>query len=117
MSAHRPRVMTRKPSAKPSANAPDVPGAADRMPSNEELLYELRKHGTKPVPREELPSVSRRTRDYFLTTGVGSGVIVIAVVRVLSESEMAVVIRLALTGVALLCGLLWFIFYGVMSRY
>jgi hypothetical protein len=35
----------------------------------------------------------------------------------MSGSDPAVVARLAFTGVALLCGLLWFIFYGVMSRY
>lgn len=87
------------------------------MPTNEELLHELRLHGAKPKPRPEPPGVSRRTRDFLLLAGIGSAIIVGVAFRMLGGSDVAVVVRLALTGVALLCGLLWFIFYGVMSRY
>jgi hypothetical protein len=37
--------------------------------------------------------------------------------RVLGTADVAVTLKLALTGVALWSGLAWFIFYGVMSRY
>lgn len=93
------------------------PHAADRLPTNAELLHELRLHGAKPKPRREPSLVSRRTRDYLLLAGIGSAGIVFACVWLLSDSDPAVIARLALTGVLLLCGLLWFIFYGVMSRY
>ena len=96
---------------------PTAPADPDRMPSNAELLHELRLHGTKPPPRRESPAVSRRTRDFLLLAGIGSVAIVAVLFRVMSGSDAAVVARLAFTGVALLCGLLWFIFYGVMSRY
>jgi hypothetical protein len=89
----------------------------DRFPSNAELLHELRFHGAKPPPPREIPVVGRRTRDYLLLAGLGSLVITVLSFRVLSASEASVVWRLALTGVASWCGLLWFIFYGVMSRY
>ena len=89
----------------------------DRMPSEAELLAELRLHGRKaPRPRES-PMVSRRTRDYLVVAGIGSAIIVGGCFRLMSGSDVLVVARLALTGVALWCGLLWFIFYGVMSRY
>jgi hypothetical protein len=87
------------------------------MPTNAELLHELRKHGAKPPPSRELPAVSRRTRDYLLLTSIGSAIIGFAAFRVVGGSDATVALRLALTGVALFCGLLWFIFYGVMSRY
>ena len=90
---------------------------SDRMPTNAELLHELRLHGRKPSRSPEPPGVSRRTRDFLLLAGMGSAGIVFASFRVLTDSDVLVVLRLALTGVALLCGLLWFIFYGVMSRY
>ncbi len=89
----------------------------DRMPTNAELLHELRRHGAKPPPRKEQVGMSRRTRDFLLLAGTGSAIIVFASFRVLTDSEPAVVLRLALTGVGLLCGMLWFILYGVMSRY
>ena len=107
----------------PPRNAPSkAPGAAradagDRMPSNAELLHELRRHGVKPPPRPPATGLSRRTRDFLLLAGIGSAVIVAACFRLMSGSDAAVVARLAFTGVALLGGLLWFIFYGVMSRY
>jgi hypothetical protein len=88
-----------------------------RMPTNEELLYELRKHGAKPPPSRPLPAVSRRTRDYLLLASIGSAVIGFVAFRLVGGSDAAVALRLALTGVGLFCGLLWFIFYGVMSRY
>ena len=87
------------------------------MPTKEELLHELRFHGAKPPPRREHTGLSRRTRDYLLVAGVGSAAIVMLAFKLMSGSDAAVVARLACTGVALLCGLLWFIFYGVMSRY
>ncbi len=87
------------------------------MPTNAELLHELRLHGRKAPRSAEPPRVSRRTRDFLLLAGVGSAGIVVASFRVLTDSDPLVVVRLALTGIALLCGLLWFIFYGVMSRY
>jgi hypothetical protein len=111
MAEQPPRNLSSKTAGAKEADAPD------RMPTNAELLHELRFHGAKPPPRRELPGVSRRTRDYLLVAGVGSAAIVIACFRVMSGSDAAVVARLAFTGVALLCGLLWFLFYGVMSRY
>lgn len=103
----------------PRRQSPDSRASepADRLPTNEELLYELRKHGVKPAMPKELPGVSRRTRDYLLIAGIGSGCIVFSIVKVLSGSETASIMRLALTGVGAYCGLLWYIFYGVMSRY
>jgi len=88
----------------------------DRMPTNAELLHELRKHGAKPPPRPA-STTSRRTRDFLLVAGIGSAVIAGVCFKLLDGSGPATVLRLALTGVALFCGLLWFIFYGVMSRY
>jgi hypothetical protein len=106
------RYFRRKPPPPPpSADNPD------RLPTNEELLYELRKHGAKPVRRKDLPGVSRRTRDYLLIAGFGSAVIIVAIVKVLSGSDTVSVVKLAVTGVGAYCGLLWYIFYGVMSRY
>ena len=109
--------------ADPSFRAPKVPPAAtskadrDRFPSDAELLHELRKHGAKPPPPRELPLMSRRTRDYLIVAGLGSAVIGFVTFRLVGGAEAATALRLALTGVALYCGLLWFIFYGVMSRY
>lgn len=87
------------------------------MPTKEELLHELRLHGAKPRPPREIPTVSRRTRDYLLVAGIGSAAILLACFRLMNGSDPLVIARLAFTGVALLCGLLWFIFYGVMGRY
>ncbi|MSU22987.1 MAG: hypothetical protein EXS32_04100 [Opitutus sp.] len=101
---------------KPAESAPPV-NLPDRLPSNAELLHELRKHGAKSSGPRELPAVSRRTRDYLLTAGVGSASILFLSFKLLTDSDVLVILRLALTGVALLCGLLWFIFYGVMGRY
>ena len=107
------RYFRRKPPPAPTPPADDP----DRLPTNAELLHELRLHGAKPPPRKELPGVSRRTRDYLLLAGIGSAVIVFAIGKVLSGAETASVVRLSLTGVGAYCGLLWYIFYGVMSRY
>lgn len=104
-------------SPKPLGKSPAGDEADDRMPSNAELLHELRLHGVKPRRPREIPTVSRRTRDYLMVAGIGSGIIVGGCFRLMNGSDVLVVARLALTGVALLCGLLWFIFYGVMSRY
>ena len=90
---------------------------SDRFPTNEELLHELRRHGAKPPPPREIPVWSRRTRDYLLIAGIGSAVLVGLAFRVLGTADVAVTLKLAMTGVALWSGLAWFIFYGVMSRY
>jgi hypothetical protein len=90
---------------------------AGRFPTNAELLHDLRKHGAKPPPRADPPAISRRTRDYLLVAGLGSGAIGFGIFRLLGESDPNNALRLALTGIAVFCGLVWFIFYGVMSRY
>ncbi len=100
----------RPPEPKPA------PADPQRMPTNAELLYELRKHGAKPAAREAPRTFSRRTRDFLLLAGLGSALILVLCFRVLSGSEPATILRLASTGIALLWGLLWFVFYGVMSR-
>jgi hypothetical protein len=104
---------------RPASSKPVQPARVDpdRMPTQAELLHELRKHGAKPPPRAEPPRFSRRMRDFLLLAGVGSAAIGFACFRVLTDSDSATVLRLALTGIALFCGMLWFIFYGVMSRY
>ena len=86
-------------------------------PTDEELLHELRLHGAKAPPPREIPTVSRRTRDYLLIAGIGSAAIAFVVFKVIGESAPGNAMKLALTGIAVFCGLLWFIFYGVMSRY
>jgi hypothetical protein len=93
------------------------PSASDRdqFPSEADLLHELRKHGAKP-PSREIPPVSRRTRDFLLTAGIGSFAIGFLTFRIVGNAEFSTV-KLALTGIALFCGMLWYIFYGVMSRY
>jgi hypothetical protein len=100
--------MSEKPKKKSSTDRSEFPSDAD-------LLHELRKHGAKPPPRE-IPAVSRRTRDFLLVAGVGSFVIGFATFRIVGNAEFTTV-RLVLTGIALFCGMLWYIFYGVMSRY
>lgn len=101
----------------PPEDKPPRPASREGFPTNEELLHELRLHGAKPPPPREIPTVSRRTRDFLLLAGVGSAAILGLSFRLMSGSDVEVILRLALTGIALLCGLLWFIFYGVMSRY
>jgi hypothetical protein len=91
--------------------------SADRFPTKEELLGDLTTYGDKRRARQELPAVSRRTRDFFLTAGIGSAVIVFALARVMPDSSGLTIARLAFTAVGLFCALLWYIFYGVMSRY
>jgi hypothetical protein len=91
------------------------PSGRDQFPSDADLLHELRKHGAKPPPRE-IPPVSRRTRDFLLTAGIGSLAIGFLTFRIVGNTEFST-IKLALTGIALFCGMLWYIFYGVMSRY
>ena len=111
--------MTERPSpnSKPKKSGSTRAEGEDRFPTKEELLHELRFHGAKPPPPRAIPVVGRRTRDYLLLAGIGSLLITVLSFRVLSGSEASVVWRLVLTGVASWCGLLWFIFYGVMSRY
>ena len=87
------------------------------MPSNAELLHELRLHGAKAPRPRELPAVSRRTRDFLLTAGLASAVILLAAFKILGDSDKIVVLRLAFTAIALFCSMLWYIFYGIMGRY
>lgn len=105
---------SRSPKIKPHASS--RPGR-EGFPSDAELLHELRKHGAKPPPPRELPAVSRRTRDYLLIAGIGSAVIGIAAFRLIGDAAPGNAFKLAVTAIAVFCGLLWFIFYGVMSRY
>ena len=110
--------MAGKPfSFKKPAEPKPAPGDPDRIPSNAELLHELRKHGAKPPTREEPGTFSRRTRDFLLLAGLGTIGITLVCFRVLSGSETATVLRLVFTVVGVFVGLLWFVFYGVMSRY
>ena len=87
------------------------------FPSDEELLHELRLHGAKPPPPKEIPVVSRRTRDYLLIATLGSAAIGFGIYQVLGDGPSENALKLALTGIAVFCGLLGFVFYGVMSRY
>jgi hypothetical protein len=89
----------------------------DRFPTKAELLADLTTYGDKRSAPHESPTVSRRTRDYLLTAGVGSAAIVIALVKLMPDSSGLTVVRLAFTAVGLFCALLWYIFYGLMSRY
>lgn len=89
----------------------------DRYPTNEELLRDLSPYGAKPLKPRELPRVNRRTRDFLIVAGVGSAGIILAMAKLVSSADPAAVVRLALTAVAVFCGLLWYIFYGVMNRY
>ncbi len=94
------------------------PADPDRMPTNAELLHELRLHGAKPPPRPVNTGMSRRTRDFLLLAGIGSAIIVGVCLRLVGDAaDPTSALKLAATGVAVLCGLLGFIFYGVMSRY
>jgi hypothetical protein len=103
---------------KPKPGEPEKTEPSDRMPTNEELLHDLRLHGAKPPPPRTEPSgVSRRTRDFLLLAGIGSAGIAFACFRLLPDSEGASALKLAATGVVVFCGLLGFVFYGVMSRY
>jgi hypothetical protein len=103
-------------SKRPTTAKPKAEERTDRMPTNAELLHELRKHGAPPPPPRALPVVSRRTRDYLILASLGSAIIGFAAFRLVS-SDATAALRLALTGVGVFCGLLWFVFYGVMSRY
>lgn len=87
------------------------------MPTNEELLHELRRHGAKPPPPRELPVVSRRTRDFLLVASLGSAAIGFTAFRLAGAADGPAAFKLALTGTAVFCGLVGFIFYGVMNRY
>jgi hypothetical protein len=102
---------------KKKSDTPARSAGGDRFPTNEELLRDLSPYSAKPPPPREIPTISRRTRDYLLLAGLGSVVILVMSFRLMSGSDTWVILRLALTGIGLLCGLLWFIFYGVMSRY
>ena len=97
---------------------PTEPPKTDRMPTNAELLHELRLHGAKPpLSPHDLPGMSRRTRDFLLIAGIGSAGIMFAAFKIMPDSEAVTVLRLAMTCIAAYAGLLWYIFYGVMSRY
>lgn len=87
------------------------------MPSNAELLADLTPYGDKRSQPREIPRTSRRTRDFLLTAAIGSTVIIVGIAKVMGGSDPAAMVKLALTGTGLFCALLWYIFYGVMSRY
>ncbi len=87
------------------------------MPTNEELLHDLSKHGAKPLPPAEIPDISRRTRDFMLLAGIGSTVIGFVMMWLFGDAGLNPAARIAITGIVLYCGVLWYIFYGVMSRY
>lgn len=89
----------------------------DRMPTNAELLADLSPYGDKRARPRAVVRTSRRTRDFLLTAGTGTAVIVVAVVKLLGDSDAITITKLALTGAGLFCALAWYIFYGVMSRY
>ena len=74
-------------------------------------------YGTKPPPPREIPRVSRRTRDYLFLAGIGSAAIGFGVFRIVGRGAADNALTLALTGIAVFCGLLWFVFYAVMNRY
>ncbi len=104
------------PGKSKSKSQSSVSGEREGFPSNEELLHELRLHGAKPATRPP-PAVSRRTRDYLLVAGLGSAVIASGVFYLMGDAALVSAVKLALTGIVLFCGLSWFIFFGVMSRY
>ena len=110
MAAHLPDPAKSKSTPPPRRNR-------DGFPSTEELLRDLSLHGAKPPPPREIPKVSRRTRDYLLLAGIGSAAIGFGIFRVLGHAQPGNALTLALTGIAVFCGLLWFVFYVVMSRY
>jgi hypothetical protein len=110
-------MAARRPERSKSQPTPRPPGSREGFPSNEELLRDLSLHGTKPLPPREIPSVSRRTRDYLLVAGIGSAAIGLGVFRVIGHAGVANALTLTLTGIAVFCGLLWFVFYVVMNRY
>ena len=87
------------------------------MPTDEDLLYDLRKHGAKPPPPVDLPDFSRRTRDFMLLAGIGSIVIGFVIMWLFGDAGLNTAARIALTGIATYCGILGYVFYGVMSRY
>lgn len=107
----------RSRSAPPKSAAPGEKKRGEGMPTNAELLYELRKHGAKPPPPRPLPAVSRRTRDFLLVAAVAAAVIGFAAFRIVGGSDPSAALKLALTGIGVFVALLWFIFYGVISRY
>ena len=93
------------------------PAAGERMPTHQELLADLSPYGRKRSPKPAPRALSRRTRDYLLTAGVGSTGIVLVLLKLMANSDGVTIARLAFTAAALFCGLLWYIFFGVMSRY
>jgi hypothetical protein len=105
----------------PRSRAASSPGPSqrqdDRYPTKAELLADLTTYGDKrPAPRP-VPTVSRRTRDYLLTAGAGNAAIVITLIKLMPDSDGLTIARLAFTAGGLFSALLWYIFYGVMSRY
>ena len=110
MAARRPDRTKSKSTQPPSGNR-------EGFPSNEELLRDLSLHGVKPPPPREIPRVCRRTRDYLFLAGTGSAAIGFGVFRIVGRAAPDNALTLALTGIAVFCGLLWFVFYVVMNRY
>ena len=110
-------MAARRPDRTKSKSTPPPRENREGFPSNEELLRDLSLHGAKPPPPREIPRVSRRTRDYLLVAGTGSAAIGFGAFRIVGHEAAGNALTLALTGIAVFCGLLWFVFYVVMNRY
>lgn len=106
----------RKSSDKSSASTPARPDE-NRFPTHAELLADLSNPQAKRRKPEEFSRFSRRTRDYLLVAIIGSAAIVLVITKVVGGPEATTAVRLCFTAVALYCALLWYVFYGVMSRY
>jgi hypothetical protein len=98
-------MAARRPDRTNSNSKPPVTANRDRFPSNEELLRDLSPYGAKPQPPQEIPRVSRRTRDYLLVAGTGSAAIGFAVFRIVGHGTPGNAMTLALTCTAVFCGL------------
>ena len=107
----------RPPSGKKNPSPRPAPVDEDRFPTNAELLADLSNPQAKRRKPEEFSTLSRRTRDYLLVAGVGSGAIIFVITKLVSGSDGFTVARLCFTAAGLFCALLWYVFYGVMSRY
>ena len=110
-------MTVRRPDRTKSKSTPPPSENREGFPSNEELLRDLSLHGAKPPPPREIPRVSRRTRDYLLLAGAGSAAIGFSVFLIIGRGASDNALTLAITGIAVFCGILWFVFYVVMNRY
>jgi hypothetical protein len=110
-------MAARRPDRPKSKSTPPPEGNREGFPSNEELLRDLSLHGAKPPPPREIPRMSRRTRDYLLLAGIGSAAIGFGLFRIIGRGVSDDALPIALTSIAVFCGILWFVFYVVMNRY